>query len=272
MEPGIMLYIDCEASLDEQIQALAEAGVKKTFINNKCPDMGRIMDLLRQHDIVCEFFHGHFKLAADGEAITIDDLCRPGKKGERMLEQLQRDVLDCVKYQVPTLVVHIPHYESALADNEYCRQRYQKLYEFAAQNGVTLAFENMHREENLDYILSLLPEAKFCWDCGHQHCRTPDANPMEHYGHRVAALHIHDNHLKADEHLIPFDGVIDFHKVACALAASGYNGALMLETKYQGEYARTMTCKEYFAKAAGAARRLADLVEQYRQEADNAEK
>lgn len=266
MEPGIMLYIDCVVSLEEQIRTLAEAGVKKTFINNKCPDMDRVMELMKQHGIVCEFFHSHFKMTADGEAITIDDLCRPGKKGEQMLEQLKRDVLACVKYHVPTLVVHIPHYETALEENACCKQRYQELSVFAEQNGVALAFENMHHMENLDYIFSLLPDAKFCWDCGHQHCRTPDAEPMEQYGHKVAALHIHDNHLTADEHLIPFEGLIDFHKVARALAASGYNGALMLETKYQGEYARSMSYQEYVAKAAGAARQIIDLVEQYRQE------
>lgn len=267
MEPGIMLYIDCEVGLEEQIQTLAEAGIKKTFINNKCPDMGRIMELMKQYGIVCEFFHSHFKMTADGETIVIDDLCQPEKKGEQMLEQLKRDVLACVTYRVPTLVVHIPHNETALEENACCKRRYQELYAFAEQNGVTLAFENMHHTENLDYIFSLLPEAKFCWDCGHQYCRTPEAEPMEQYGRKVAALHIHDNHMQADEHLIPFEGLIDFHKVAHALAESGYDGALMLEIKYRGEYARTMSYQEYTAKAVGAARQIIDLVEQYRQAA-----
>lgn len=88
---------------------------------------------------------------------------------------------------------------------------------------------------------------------------------MHIFGDRVVALHIHDNlcNLDTDNHFIPFDGNIDFETVAKDIADSGFNGTLMLELKSKkDEKYKNLTDEEYFEKAANAAKKLAQMVEE----------
>ena len=46
----------------------------------------------------------------------------------------------------------------------------------------------------------------------------------------LIATHVHDNHGRRDEHLVPFDGTIDWTGALMALQKVGYDGTLMLRT------------------------------------------
>ena len=96
---------------------------------------------------------------------------------------------------------------------------------------------------------------------------------MELFGDRLGALHIHDNRCvwDSDDHMLPYDGAIDFEEVAQHIAKSGYEGTVMLEicrsasvdgkNLYEG-----LTDEEYVEKAVKAARRIADRIEEIRKE------
>jgi sugar phosphate isomerase/epimerase len=114
--------------------------------------------------------------------------------------------------------------------------------------------------------MSLLPDAKLCWDCGHEYFCHEEREPMALFSSRLAALHIHDNSLTCDEHLIPFSAKIDFKKVAEQLARSRYDGTLMLEVMYRPneENSTEPTYKDFAIKAKLAAERLIHMVNQYR--------
>ena len=136
---------------------------------------------------------------------------------------------------------------------------------------MTIAFENLKYTENLKYLMSLIPDAKFCWDCGHEYSRLVDEKPMPLFKDRLAALHIHDNFIKTDNHLIPFTGKVDFDYVGRELAVSGFNGTLMLEILYgKNEQSSTEPTYEDFAiKAKRAAEKIIDIVEIYRSRVQN---
>ena len=51
-------------------------------------------------------------------------------------------------------------------------------------------------------------------------------------GHRLQALHIHDNDRWHDSHQIPFSMSIDFAPIAAALKEIGYKGWFTLEADY----------------------------------------
>ena len=55
------------------------------------------------------------------------------------------------------------------------------------------------------------------------------ANMIKALGHRVQALHIHDNDLLHDNHQIPFSMHIDFDPIVKALKEIGYHGYFTLE-------------------------------------------
>ena len=267
MELGIMLYIGCKkADVFEQINILKEIGVRRTFINAKHPQLDRVLCALQEAGIVCDNLHSEYQGNLDGKSIGMDDFSREGPAGEYLLSRIMKNIDQCAQYHIPVIVVHPSNDEPEKAINDIARQRYTALGNYAREKGVEIAFENVKFTKNLEFIMSLIPDAKFCWDCGHEYSRLVGDRPMPLFGKRLAALHIHDNFLTRDQHLIPFTGKIDFEVIAKQLAWSGYDGTLMLEIMYRDTEGLTTepTYKEFATKAKLAAEKVIRLVEHYR--------
>ena len=65
--------------------------------------------------------------------------------------------------------------------------------------------------------------------------------------------------------MIPYDGIIDFERVAESIASVNYEGSLMLELcAPASDVYRDYTPEKYYRRAAEAARKLAARVEDYR--------
>ena len=90
---------------------------------------------------------------------------------------------------------------------------------------------------------------------------------------KLVALHVHDNFIKTDDHLIPFMGKVDFDHVGRELAESGFDGTLMLEILYgRNELSSTEpTYKDFAIKAKMAAEKVIDIVERYKSRFQNSD-
>jgi len=91
----------------------------------------------------------------------------------------------------------------------------------AKHAGVTICLENTTSEMGEPaYLRSFVDETRltglrFNFDIGHAHLADGDApgriaRSLETLRDLVASAHIHDNHGEKDEHLLPFDGTIDW--------------------------------------------------------------
>ena len=87
------------------------------------------------------------------------------------------------------------------------------------------------------------------------------------YGDRLIALHLHDNRclLDTDDHLLPFDGNIDWEKCAKQLAKTDFDGTIMFEIRRYPNLDGTLvytdiTDDEYFTKAMEVCRRFENMV------------
>ena len=105
---------------------------------------------------------------------------------------------------------------------------------FAKQRGVTLALENtpgeMATPANLKNFLDTtrLTNVKLCFDTGHAHIQSGGAAALETIKDIVVTTHIHDNLGERDDHLLPFEGNIDWNET---LAVLPKNLPLVLELK-----------------------------------------
>lgn len=128
-------------------------------------------------------------------------------------------------------------------------EMYRELLPFAKDCGVRIATENMWNwddekdqsafaacatAESFREHVDLLddPWLVACLDIGHAQMRGSGegaAKMLRALGHRVQALHIHDNDCRHDCHQIPFSMDIDFHGVVEALKEIGYSGWFTLE-------------------------------------------
>ncbi len=94
---------------------------------------------------------------------------------------------------------------------------------FAKQRGVTLALENTPSEmctpAKLRHFIedTRIGGLRLCYDAGHANLEGEAVSGFEGVHDFVATAHIHDNHGEKDEHLMPFDGTIEWDKLLAAM-------------------------------------------------------
>lgn len=264
MNIGIGIYDGI--SMETQVEWFRKLGIDRTFIGSETENFHQVMELFRQNGIICETLHAPYDHINDlwGE----DDA-----PAERMLARLKDSVDKCHRYGIGVTIVHLSSGRPMPAMHERGLQRFEELFRYAQEKGVVPALENQRYLENLAYFMDRYQSPGFCWDCGHEYGFSKGIRFLELFGHRAVALHIHDNRCgtDTDDHLLPFDGSIDFSQVAHQLARSGYQGTLMLEVSKAVKpgglptYAH-LTDEEYIRRAVEAARRLAHMVEAKRKQ------
>ena len=147
---------------------------------------------------------------------------------------LQKRAIECTAEAGGKICIIHPDNNSSCEKNA---EMYFDLLPFAKEHGVKIATENMWNWENgatqscfaacstaesfkqhIDIVND--PNLVACLDLGHAEMRgSGDGAPymIRELGHRLQALHIHDNDRLHDSHQIPFSMDIDFVEIAKAL-------------------------------------------------------
>lgn len=128
--------------------------------------------------------------------------------------------------------------------------------------GVTLAVEVIpNRISAAERLVTLLedeldlpaPGAGICLDMGHAFLMGDLADTIEIVSGHLVTTHVHDNRGKADDHLVPFDGGIDWPTALMSLQKVGYEGCILFEL------ANTSTPKDVLQKSVEARKRFEDI-------------
>jgi sugar phosphate isomerase/epimerase len=128
----------------------------------------------------------------------------------------------------------------------------------AKHAGVTIALENTPSEMgDPAYLKSFVDETRlaglrFCFDVGHANiAETTAENKLAHsfdpMRELIATTHVHDNRGEKDEHLVPYEGTVDWEEAVRLLATAPEKDLLLvLELKEQtaGEPAPAATLLE----------------------------
>jgi sugar phosphate isomerase/epimerase len=116
----------------------------------------------------------------------------------------------------------------------------EHLHIFAKARGVTLALENTPGElATPAHLRQFIIDTRFtdlrlCFDIGHAHIGDGVLASLEPMREFLATSHIHDNHGLKDEHLLPYEGTIEWKS---ALPALPPELPLVFELKEQPAYA-----------------------------------
>lgn len=122
---------------------------------------------------------------------------------------------------------------------------FKKLEPYAREYGVKIAIENMPGlstrctsvKELADCVDAVDSEYFVaCYDTGHGNCSGKRFNSKEKVGdairllgNRLGCLHIHDNDGLDDQHMLPFNGTIDWEDFIRALREIKYQGTINFE-------------------------------------------
>jgi len=93
-----------------------------------------------------------------------------------------------------------------------------------------------------------------CLDTGHAFMRGDLPDAIDAVSGELVTTHVHDNRGASDDHLVPFEGHIDWPTAVMTLQKVGYEGVYLLEL------ANTGTAREVLQKTVDARRRLADIL------------
>jgi sugar phosphate isomerase/epimerase len=202
-------------------------------------------DALRQHKLTLHSLHAPTErdLAPGRESgvpLSISDPERIRRLDA--VDEIKRTLEVTEKIPCQYLIQHIGHGRQA-ADPRKLDAAFtslENLAMFAKARGVTIALENTPSELGSPSVLhkflveTHLHDLKLCFDTGHAHLDEGVGPGFEAMRDHLVTSHIHDNHGDKDEHLLPFDGTIDWDAAFHGLIAAPQLISLVLEIKGQG--------------------------------------
>ena len=95
--------------------------------------------------------------------------------------------------------------------------------------------------------------AGVCLDFGHAFLGGDVSDAIETVAEHLIATHVHDNHGRADEHLVPYRGAIDWDAALMSMQKIGYDGTYLMEVANTGNPATVLEearqARERFTRA-----------------------
>ena len=165
----------------------------------------------------------------------------------KTLENMRLAVYGCHCLGAPYLIIHpqMPYGWGREEDADFALsltiELMKNLMPDCEKYGVTLCLENMpmtaHRISTMDRIAEAVemvghPNAAICFDTGHTNVYGHDlGDAVRTAGKYLRTLHVHDNDGKADRHQLPWLGSADWNSFTAALAETGFDGVMSLETR-----------------------------------------
>ena len=125
------------------------------------------------------------------------------------------------------------------------RRSIEDLVQVAEPLGVQIAVEVIPNELSragsiVHFVEQDLEGVGICLDFGHAHLDGDVVDAVETVSEHLIATHVHDNRGRTDDHLLPFDGTIDWAGTLLAVQKVGYEGPFMFEIVLHGSTKETL--------------------------------
>jgi sugar phosphate isomerase/epimerase len=217
------------------------------------------LDLHGVHAPIGESFSG----GRWGPALTLASSDRETR--ERALAEAERALQVARRIPFKVLVAHLglPRTQLPSADNsrDGARRSIDALQTLAEPLGVRVAVEvipnELSRAGSLVHFVEEVLESSgvgICLDFGHAHMDGDLVDAIETVSEHLITTHVHDNRGRTDDHLVPFEGTIDWPAALTAVQKVGYDSTLLLEIAAHG------SAKETLARAKKARERMERLL------------
>jgi sugar phosphate isomerase/epimerase len=138
-----------------------------------------------------------------------------------------------------------------------------KLAEYIGSRNIKLAVENLRNEflngalgHSLDMIRN--PKYGLCFDTSHDNLTSRPLEILKKYGGRMIATHVSDNNGREDDHLLPFEGGIDWKKFSGIFARIKFSGPFLLEVEMRESAYKDPD--EFLRQAFTRGQKLLDLI------------
>ncbi len=164
-----------------------------------------------------------------------------GAAGDAVIGRLIEELQEIASLGIRIGVAHVTWgYDAPCGSLDIGLSRYARAVEAAEKCGVVLALENSVYAKYVHHLLNGIRSSAlgFCYDSGHENAFTPSEDYLSEYGGILAALHLHDNDGKNDNHFMPLHekGTIDWKRKAEQLKRTAlFNRMITLEASPEGK-------------------------------------
>jgi sugar phosphate isomerase/epimerase len=186
----------------------------------------------------------HAPVALGSEGGVLHDICSiasadAGRRA-RAVDEIRQTLDLAAVLPFRQLIVHVgvPDNQAARDDNDTAaaRRSLEQLIPMAEAHGVELALEVMaNRLSTPDALVELVedvldtPACGVCLDVGHARLLGDPVDAIETASGHIIGAHVHDTRGARDEHLVPYDGSIDWTRTLLAFQKVGYTGPWTFE-------------------------------------------
>jgi sugar phosphate isomerase/epimerase len=133
------------------------------------------------------------------------------------MEEIKRaiDVAEQLPFRYLVLHVGLPEEEYELPKFDAALTSLEHLKIYAKERGVQVLLENIPNqlstpERLVEFLQYTRLDLKICFDTGHAHMTGGVRPAFETLKGLILSTHVHDNRRQNDDHLMPFDGEIDW--------------------------------------------------------------
>jgi len=164
------------------------------------------------------------------------------------MDEIKRalDIADHLPFRY--LIVHmgLPGEEYHLSKFDAVMTSLEHLKVFAKDRGVQLLLENVPNdlgtpERLVEFLQYTRLNVKICFDCGHAHMTCGVHPAFEILSAHIASTHVHDNRGDKDDHLMPFDGDINWRETVRDLRRGAGQFPVLFEIRDYGPEVTTLS-------------------------------
>lgn len=246
----------------DQLDIIKNAGFDGVFLDwERDIDLHPLIAKARELDLYIQSLHAPF--------YGMDDIFHDeeGTLSDKMTADLTGTIDSCAEFGIDLAIFHAIIGMDNHSPNELGLQRLKKVIDHAEKKNVRIAFENTEGEEYLKAILDRYGDREhigFCFDSGHAMCYNAGSDILGKFGKYLFSTHLNDNMGQTgdeitfydDSHLLPFDGIADWDKIARQLKDSDFKGPFTFElvcknrpNRHVSDRYEQMKFEDYIAEA-----------------------
>ncbi len=228
---------------ESQLAFLKEIGFDLVELSFNCPPMD--YQNVRQ----CEGFRKtaeRLGMSYTAHAPDTIKLSSPDRDEVQTGIEICKDVIESTQIcGADTLVVHACSYIKLQPGKEHL-QKANLLWALESVAGccerwnVKLAVETMcpgWLTSDIDLLIDVVdsinsPQIGICIDTNHLNLSVGLGESIKKAGSRILEFHVNDNHLLKEEHLLPFDGLIDWQEFVHVVCDLGFSGKMIMEPSW----------------------------------------
>jgi sugar phosphate isomerase/epimerase len=171
---------------------------------------------LALHSLHAPLFADHDWGRSGGSAISLTYLQR--RLRINSMDEIKRslEVADLLPFKYLILHLGLPEEEYELEKYDAAMTSLEHLRIYAKERGVQILLENVPNqlttpERMLQFIqYTRMDDMKICFDTGHAHMGSGVEPAFQILKDRILSTHVNDNRHDKDDHLLPFEGGIDW--------------------------------------------------------------